>query len=230
MSFLSDIQAKLIVKKNHKNQQLGGFKYRNAEDILDAVKPLINAEGYHIILTDELVMLGNRYYIKATATISNGTPDETYFTTAFAREPEQSITKISEPQITGASSTYARKYALNALLALDSGEDDPDNPIIENPTTYSAQKKALANTEKVLKEQNEKPKAEIAEKKGFNQLDGCITEKQMKLMFVIGKQAGFKNDELKSIVEDFGFKHSNEIKSEMFSELIDTIKVSGGVK
>ena len=119
MNSLSKLQAALKVPKNRLNS-FSKFKYRNLEDIMEGVKPLLVEHGLTLTLTDDLVQIGDRYYIKATARISDGKTEQ--FTTAFAREPE--IKKgMDEPQITGTASSYARKYALAGLLLLDDAED-----------------------------------------------------------------------------------------------------------
>ena len=119
MTTLSKLQAALKVPKNRLNS-FSKFKYRNLEDIMEGVKPLLVEHGLTLTLTDDLVQIGDRYYIKATARISDGKTEQV--TTAFAREPE--IKKgMDEPQITGTASSYARKYALAGLLLLDDAED-----------------------------------------------------------------------------------------------------------
>jgi hypothetical protein len=118
MKHLSDIQAKLHVPKGNTNA-FGKYKYRTCGDILEALKPLLN--GCTITLSDEMVMVGDRYYVKATAVLL--APDgQSTTVTAFARE---SFDKkgMDDSQITGAASTYARKYALNGLLAIDDTDD-----------------------------------------------------------------------------------------------------------
>lgn len=118
---LSLIQRGLKAPKNKKND-FGGYMYRNAAGILEAVKELLE-DGETITVNDELVLIGDRYYNKATAAFTSG--DEVITATAYAREPE---TKkgMDESQITGAAGTYSKKYALGNLLALDDSKDDPD--------------------------------------------------------------------------------------------------------
>ncbi len=121
VEILSQIQAELKAPKGQLNK-FGNYKYRSCEDIVEAVKPLLAAHNGTLTISDEMVQLGDRYYVKATAVISIG--DEMRATSAYAREPE---TKkgMDEAQITGATSSYARKYALNGLLAIDDTKD-PD--------------------------------------------------------------------------------------------------------
>jgi len=120
MKELITIQSKLKAPKSQFNR-FGNYKYRKAEDILEAVKPLLAEQGCTLVITDDIVMVGNRIYVKATATIKNG-KGETETTTGFARE-EETKKGMDGSQITGASSSYARKYALNGLFAIDDNQD-----------------------------------------------------------------------------------------------------------
>jgi len=117
ISKLAVIQAQLKAPKSQRNN-FGNYDYRSCEDILSAVKPLLH--GMSIILADELVMIGSRYYIKATVKIMDGTQE--IQSVGYAREEENKKGK-DESQITGAASSYARKYALNGLLAIDDAKD-----------------------------------------------------------------------------------------------------------
>ena len=120
MKELIAIQSELKAPKSQFNK-FGGYKYRKAEDILEAVKPLLNKQKCTLTITDDIVMVGNRIYVKATATIKNE-KGECETTTGWAREEEQKK-GMDGSQITGASSSYARKYALNGLLAIDDNQD-----------------------------------------------------------------------------------------------------------
>lgn len=119
MKELIEIQAELKAPKTQFNK-FGNYAYRNAEDILEAVKPLLKKYGSYLTLSDEIQQVGERYYIKSTATIV--TPSGTTSTTAFARE-EETKKGMDGSQITGTSSSYARKYALNALFLIDDTKD-----------------------------------------------------------------------------------------------------------
>lgn len=116
------IQYELKAPKSQYNS-FGKYSYRNCEDILEAVKPLLVAHGAALTLSDELTQIGGRYYIKATATLTNiNNPVEDISVTAYAREDE---TKkgMDGSQVTGAASSYARKYALNGLFCIDDTKD-----------------------------------------------------------------------------------------------------------
>lgn len=113
------IQAQLKAPKDKMNS-FGGYKYRSCESILEAVKPLLQAQGCTLTISDEIVESGNRIYVKAKATLSDGESECSTF--GFAREPE-SKKGMDEPQVTGTASSYARKYALNGLFAIDDTKD-----------------------------------------------------------------------------------------------------------
>ena len=116
---LLNIQNKLKAPKGQTNK-FGGYNYRSCEDIFEAVKPLLKEEKLTLRTTDELVLIGDRYYIKATAILSDG--KETIENIAYARE-EETKKGMDGSQITGASSSYARKYALNGLFLIDDVKD-----------------------------------------------------------------------------------------------------------
>lgn len=116
---VGDIQHKLKAPKGQYNS-FGKYNYRSCEDILEGVKPLLKEHNLVLLIDDEIVQIGERYYVKATVKITDGR--EIVSATAYAREPD---TKkgMDESQITGATSSYARKYALNALLCIDDTKD-----------------------------------------------------------------------------------------------------------
>ena len=113
------IQNDLKAPKDKENK-FGGFRYRSCEGILEAVKPLLAREGLVLSISDEIVEVTGRVYVKATATITDGTNSQQV--TAYAREADTK--KGMDPsQVTGASSSYARKYALNGLFCIDDAKD-----------------------------------------------------------------------------------------------------------
>lgn len=143
MRELINIQSKLKAPKSQFNR-FGNYKYRKAEDILEAVKPLLAENSCTLVITDDIVMVGNRIYVKATATIKNDKGD-TETSTGFARE-EGSKKGMDESQVTGAASSYARKYALNGLLAIDDNQDsdttntgDTQSQAAQQPTVQCQQ-------------------------------------------------------------------------------------------
>lgn len=117
------IQAELKAPKSQTNT-FGKYKYRSCEDIIEAVKPLLHREGLTMLISDEIVDLGSRFYVKATVRVYNVNKEEA-LTTAYARE-EETKKGMDAAQITGAASSYARKYALNGMFAIDDTKD-PDS-------------------------------------------------------------------------------------------------------
>lgn len=129
MNKLQQIQKELKAPKGQFNK-FGKYNYRSCEDILEAVKPILHKAGCTLTLSDEMVLIGERYYIKATAHLKGEDTDE--IVTAYARE---SATKsgMDDSQITGSASSYARKYALNGLFCIDDTKDaDTDEYTIQN--------------------------------------------------------------------------------------------------
>jgi len=141
MKELRRIQQELSVPKGQKNT-FGNYNYRSCEDILEAVKPLLGTTA--LVLSDEIVMSGERFYVKATAKLFTGT--ESIENTAFAREATEKK-GMDAAQITGAASSYARKYALAGLFLLD---DNKDADTMDNSTEAKAYtpKVHTAGTEK----------------------------------------------------------------------------------
>ena len=116
---LCRVQAALKAPKNQRNN-FGNYNYRSCEDILEAVKPLLAQEGLVLTITDSIEMIGNRYYVKATATVTDG--ENSISATAYAREAD-SRKGMDDAQVTGSSSSYSRKYALNGLFCIDDTKD-----------------------------------------------------------------------------------------------------------
>ena len=120
---LQGIQSSLKAPKGQTNK-FGGYRYRSAEDILESVKPLLGEWGCSLVIQDDVVEVGGRVYVKATASLADNDTELAISATAFAREAEAKK-GMDEAQITGSASSYARKYALNGLFAIDDTKD-PD--------------------------------------------------------------------------------------------------------
>ena len=137
MKELITIQSELKAPKSQFNR-FGNYKYRKAEDILEAVKPLLKKESCTLTITDDIIQIGSRIYVKATATLKNSKGD-TESTQGWARE-EDTKKGMDASQITGASSSYARKYALNGLFAIDDNADSDTTNVgdTHQPATQSA--------------------------------------------------------------------------------------------
>ena len=180
------IQSKLKAPKNQHNK-FGGFDYRSCEDIYEALKPYLKEFDLLLIMSDELVQIGERYYIKATAKLIDG--DKSIENTAYARE-EETKKGMDGSQITGASSSYARKYALNGLFLIDDVKDS------ENDTSITGQDRLklisrMNELELELDIPHEKT-LEICQVKSNNemtdaQLQQCVDNMEKRLKEVRGK-------------------------------------------
>lgn len=158
---LFNIQQKLKAPKGQHNDY-GGYNYRSCEDILEAVKPLLKANNCVLTINDELEMIGERYYVKATATLKYLEDGDYISNSAYAREPaEKKGADLS--QITGACSSYARKYALNGLFCIDDVKDaDATNDHGKGDTTKPEPKKASAKQIELINKLIEDKEAMLA--------------------------------------------------------------------
>jgi hypothetical protein len=159
---LIEVQSKLKAPKNQYNS-FGKYSYRNCEDILEALKPILKEVGATIIISDEVVSVNERYYVKATVKFIDTETGEVVEASANARE-EDNKKGMDSSQLTGSTSSYARKYALNGLFAIDDTKD--------------------ADTTNTHGKENVK----------------SLSEAQLKRMYVIGKNAGYENSKVDSMI------------------------------
>ncbi len=161
---LAEIQAELKAPKNQYNS-FGGYNYRSCEDILEAVKPLAHKYNAVVVVSDELCVKGDRYYVAAHAMLINTEEEGKITVTAYAREPD---TKkgMDSSQITGASSSYARKYALNGLFAID---DTKDRDTPEAAKEDAEREKEAEKAEEKARQKAIREFKEAALKRGFNE-------------------------------------------------------------
>ena len=167
---LIDIQQELKVPKNNKNN-FGGYQYRNIEDIEERVKPLLKKHKLTLRFEDEIVAVGERVYVKATAILSDGENDIN--NPAYAREAE-SKKGMDDSQLTGSTSSYARKYAAGGLLLIDDTKDadSADNTKSTKIATKTTSKKVdeLATDAQRLKVKN------LLELKGVKDMSKYLEE------------------------------------------------------
>lgn len=169
MKELIAIQSELKAPKSQFNK-FGGYKYRKAEDILEAVKPLLAKQKCTLIITDDVVLIGNRIYVKATAFIKNE-KGECETTNGWARE-EESKKGMDGSQITGASSSYARKYALNGLFAID---DNADSDTTNDGQHQEAQQQT--QTQQPAAQQTASPQYHPSDlNEGLGYLSRCVSK------------------------------------------------------
>lgn len=145
-SKLQGIQSSLKAPKGQTNK-FGGYAYRSAEDILTAVKPLLAEWNCTLVITDDIVEVGGRVYVKAAAVLADTEGEYTIQANGFARESE-TRKGMDDSQITGSASSYARKYALNGLFAIDDTKDaDATNSHGKKPTTQTKKISQTANAD-----------------------------------------------------------------------------------
>ena len=125
-SKLIQIQRELNAPKSNYNS-FGKYSYRSCEDILEAVKPLLAANACTLVVSDTMDAVGDRIYVKATATIYDCESEESVAATAYAREAAERK-GMDDSQVTGSASSYARKYALNGLFCIDDNKDPDTAP------------------------------------------------------------------------------------------------------
>lgn len=148
MKELQIIQTKLKAPKNQYNS-FGKYNYRSCEDIVEAAKPILAENECTLTISDDIIMIGNRIYVKATATITNSKGEKEQCA-AFARE-EETLKGMTAPQITGSTSSYARKYALNGLFCIDDTQDSDSDKLPQqdkeaNKTQTAKQEKKITFT------------------------------------------------------------------------------------
>ena len=145
-SKLKGIQSSLKAPKGQTNK-FGGYAYRSAEDILTAVTPLLDEWNCTLVITDDVVEVGGRVYVKAAAVLADTEGEYTIQANGFAREAE-TRKGMDDSQITGSASSYARKYALNGLFAIDDTKDaDATNDHGKKPITQTKKTSPLAHAD-----------------------------------------------------------------------------------
>ncbi len=192
---LNKIQTELKAPKNLYNS-FGKYKYRNFEGICEAVKPLLAQTGTTLVVTDSMENIGDRYYIKAKAVLTSVEDGSEVVAEALAREP---IAKkgMDEAQITGATSSYARKYCLNGLFLLDDTKDpDTDESHIES----EARSKKEAKSAKVDREPcyipTESTKDDPAMSEQLEQIEALCKEDKVPAQFIANMYSIGSLDEL----------------------------------
>ncbi len=201
LSKLFNIQQELKVPKNQRNN-FGNYNFRNCEDIMEASKPICAKHKCLLTCSDELIQVGERYYVKATARLYDLDSGEHIITEAFARE-EETKKGMDASQITGASSSYARKYALNGLLQLDDNKDADANEFVKQQRTKTTTSKSTQS------------KTEMVE-------EGQI--KAIQILFNQINQEGLKEEMYKKV----GVKSSKELTKKQATSLIKALKRMSG--
>lgn len=213
---LARIQQELKAPKNLYNS-FGKYKYRNAEGILEAVKPLLN--GLVLLLSDTIKQIGDRYYVEATATLTDG--DDAISVTASAREDE---TKkgMDGCQITGSCSSYARKYALNGLFDIDDTKDSDDDSLSpKNPANQDKYENPPMNEVNGVEKHDRMPEPEEP-----SEVQVYLTKEMKNLREVRGITIKENNELFKKqlqVLQDSGLAPRKKLSEYTMSEAQDLI-------
>lgn len=196
---LAEIQEHLNAPKNQYNS-FGKYKYRSCEDILEGVKPLL--KGLFLSISDEIVLIGDRYYVKATAIITDG--ENSHSASAIARE-EENKKGMDAAQVTGATSSYARKYCLNGLFGIDDSKDAdtdehkqqqnaaPAKQTKSSPSSHAPEQVLKAFTEAAM-QKNTVEELKQAFAKAWKMLEGTVEQAKAKDIYNI------RRDELEGAI------------------------------
>ena len=197
---LANVQHELKCNKSLYNS-FGKYSYRSTELIMEAVKPLLFSNDLCLTITDSIELIGDRFYIKATATIYNK-EGEQISTTAYARE-EEGKKGMDASQVTGSTSSYARKYALNGLLAID---DTKDADATNTHGVTSDSKAATTNN-----------------KTNNTTSTYKLTEGQIKRLYAIGYKKGYSRDYMAKLVNAKYKKSIEDLSKEEYDYICNTL-------
>ena len=209
---LLKIQTELKAPKNQFNS-FGKYNYRSCEDILEGLKPLLDEYKATLIIADEIVQIGERYYVKATATLQDVESKEYIHTVAYAREDE-SKKGMDLAQVTGSTSSYARKYALNGLFAIDDTKDSD---------ATNDHGKGQSQTTK------DKPKQENQPTMDKEIVDGSLaSDKQLGMLYALVKQKEYTPESMASYIKhNYNKDSSKALTKKEASEVIKMLQDIG---
>lgn len=201
-----NIQTELKAPKNQFNS-FGKYNYRSQEDILEALKPLLEKHNAAITISDEIVLIGDRYYVKATATLIDIEKGDKVEVSAYAREDEAKK-GMDLSQLTGSTSSYARKYALNGLFAIDDTKDS-------DYTNKHGKEQGQAKDNK-----KDKDKQAIVD-------NNLASDKQLNFIYKLSEQKGFVKTMPGYIKQIYGKDTSKALTKKEASEIIKMLQEIG---
>lgn len=206
---LMTIQSKLVAPKGQYNK-FGKYSYRSCEDILEAIKPILKEVEATLIISDSIEVFGDRYYIKATATLydAEGLGGQVS-NSAYARE-EQAKKGMDGSQITGSTSSYARKYALNGLFAIDDTKDSDALGGVERPSSSTKESKSTpGGSEKKITE------AQAAD---------TVTGAQLKRLFAIATEVKMPKERIEAIADKYYKKSVKDLSQEECKAIVSNLE------
>ncbi len=204
---LTLLQAELKAPKSQYNSY-GGFKYRSLEDVVEGIKPLLVNYKLTLIMSDNVKHVGDRFYIETTVTLINGENiEEKIIISAVAREAA-SKKSFDESQITGATSSYARKYALNGLFCIDDNKDDDFQPQNNQPAVTKSNKTKYNGKNGSSNENNINSSVQHQP-----QIQG-ITKSQLEWLQSYCQSKGYNDDNKKGLMKNYQFNPKTTTASE----------------
>lgn len=206
---LQAVQASLKAPKNQYNK-FGDYHYRNCEDIQEAAKPLLKEVKAALVVGDELVLIGDRYYIKATAAFIDCESAERVENTAYARESQEKK-GMDASQVTGSTSSYARKYALNGLFCIDDVKDTDNQDNTGNKTV-----KASSKTPPSAKSPDTQRGKAPAEK---------VTKPMIESIKSLIEKYSLKGAKMEKILASYRIKDISEMTTEQYRDCMDKLKL-----
>lgn len=185
---LLKVQMELKAPKNQRNN-FGGYNYRSCEDILESIKPILEKNKLSMQIYDELMQIGDRYYIKATVRLLDIEDNSTMENTAYARESDDKK-GMSAEQVSGSCSSYARKYALNGLFLIDDTKDADTNEYRKQTEESDTEHLMLINQFNDLADETNLNREALYEKLGVNSNAELSNEKLKELITSMKKKRG----------------------------------------
>lgn len=208
---LLQVQQRLKAPKSQYNK-FGDFHYRSCEDIQEAVKPILAEVKAVLLVSDEVVLIGSRFYIKASAVFQDTESTEAITNIAYAREAEEKP-KMDQAQITGSCSSYARKYALNGLFCIDDARDPDTAQPVQQPAKQPQQKRITGEQIDAIMYEAARTGTElkkVVERYGVNQITELTQEQFQKAMNAFSKtasaQPAYDQIDLSDMVKDMPFR------------------------
>ena len=202
---LLDVQSEIKVPKNQYNK-FGKYNYRSCEDILEAAKPLLKKNSCILSISDEIKHIEGRFYVEARAVITDCESGDSFQVTAYARE-EESKKGMDGAQVTGSTSSYARKYALNGLFALDDNKDSDDT----NKHGKNGDNKATTDKP----QEDTKPKTQSQQ-----QLD----QGKVQRLAILRREKGITEEQHKAFLDKARVTTSKSLTEEQYKKYVEWLE------
>jgi hypothetical protein len=227
---LTRIQTEIKAPKNLYNS-FGKYHYRNAESICESVKPFLVKEKCNLVITDDIVLIGERFYVKAIVTLTDNEDGSSISVSALARESDEKK-GMDSSQVTGATSSYARKYALNGLFLLDDTKDADTDEFANQTANQPQEKPKTAKTTKGYKETPQEAKLNEEMRASVDPVylvakDGKATDEQRAKMHSEMERTGVAEEVIKDM---FSVSSLDELNGAQIVSILNKFKITGDKK